>query len=379
MKKAFFAIAVLLFLILVLSGCALFEPETETIVIPSQEEKQTENEGIQPFKVKTIYRLPDEFTNAGQLLGWSGKDSVIASNKKVNMSEQTVLKRMAPPYEKSEIISGIQMDSPLIELSPDGSLIREISVTRYGTKLKLISLKDGKETEVANFSNNKDLYLQNVAWSNNNQYLCYLVIDPIESGKAFVHLLDVGNQSSTTYTIKNYGKGKSLTKINVSDDGHSVLLTAFQTGKTKKNIIMLGTVNGKSIDIQYEHQSDEDQVAWLNNDQFVFLGTDGTLFEYDQRTKELSVLLEKVEGFKLSKDRKCIAYSTYDQDTIYAGKIQGNNVLSNEPVYHGLKPSQMYWSPGEKGLLVYGQKFYSPSSNTQTMTTDGQILLIEFQ
>ncbi|GKS11240.1 hypothetical protein YDYSY3_22400 [Paenibacillus chitinolyticus] len=379
MKNALFAIAVLLFLILVLSGCALFEPETETIVIPSQEEKQTGNEGIQPFKVKTIYRLPDEFTNAGQLLGWSGKDSVIASNKKVNLSEQTVLKRMAPPYEKSEIISGIQMDSPLIELSPDGSLIREISITRYGTKLKLISLKDGKETEVANFSNNKDLYIQNVAWSNNNQYLCYLVIDPIESGKAFIHLLDVGNQSSTTYTIKNYGKGNSLTKINVSDDGHSVLLSAFQTGKTKKNIIMLGTVNGNSIDIQYEHQSAEDQVAWLNNDQFVFLGTDGTLFEYDQRTKELSVLLEKVEGFKLSKDRKCIAYSTYDQDTIYAGKIQGNNVLSNEPVYHGLKPSQMYWSPGEKGLLVYGQKFYSPSSNTQTMTTDGQALLIEFQ
>lgn len=376
--KKITTVAVFLVLVLVLSSCDWFGPKTETIVIPGQEGKQSENEGIPPFQVKTIYRLPDEIINSGQLLGWSGTNSVIAAQRKDSLSEQTVLKRITSPYEKSETISGIQMDSPQIELSPDGAFIREISTTGSGTKLKLISLKDGKETEVAHFKYIEQLYLQDVAWANNGQYLSYLVMDPTASGEAEIRLLNIRNKSSVTYTLKGFAKGNDLAKVNVSDDGHSVLLTALQIGKTKKTIIMLGTVNGNSIDIQYEHQSDENHADWLNNDQFVFLGTDGTLFEYDQRTKELSVLLEKVEEFKLSQDRKCIAYSTYDQDTIYAGKIQGNNVLSNEPVYHGLKPSQMYWSPDDKGLLVYGQKFYSPSSNSQTMTMDEQALLIEF-
>ncbi|MFB6365587.1 WD40 repeat domain-containing protein [Paenibacillus elgii] len=370
----------ILFLVMVLSGCGLFGPKTETIIIPSEEEGQRVDKDFQPFQVKKIYRLPEEFTSAGQLLGWSGPRAVVASSRKISTPESMFLNRLTYPYEKSEWIPGIKADSPNIELSPDGKNLSEISTTASGTVLKMISLEDGKETEIAKFRFSEQVFPQDATWSNNSRYLCYLAIDPRERGNARISVYDIHNQTSKTYPLTGLAGGKTLIKINVSDDGQSVLLTTMQWGQSgRMNMIMMGTVKANAIEIQYEHQIGREQIAWVNNDQCVFSGTDGTLYVYDRRNGELSVLLEKVGEFDLSRDRKNIAYSLYNQDTIYAGKIQGKNVLFNEPVYHGLIPSQVFWSPDNNSLLIYGQKFYSPSQNTQPNATDGQSLIIEFQ
>ena len=80
------------------------------------------------------------------------------------------------------------------------------------------------------------------------------------------------------------------------------------------------------------------------------------MYVYDRRNHELSILLEKVDSFEFSQDRKYVAYSQNGEDTIYAGKLQGKNVLSAEPIYHGVIPSKMYWSSDHRRLLVNGRK-----------------------
>ncbi len=99
-----------------------------------------------------------------------------------------------------------------------------------------------------------------------------------------------------------------------------MLLTALHGQQYR---IMTGNVSDDGITVQKKRQNSYAEPVWLNNDQFVFLSTGETLYEYDLRNSELSVLLENVAVFKISNDRKKIAYSLYDKDNTYAGKPQG--------------------------------------------------------
>ncbi|MBN3523014.1 WD40 repeat domain-containing protein [Paenibacillus apiarius] len=376
-KRFILSLGILSLMLMLLSSCNL-GPKTETIIIPSKEEEHTEDQGSRPFQVNKIYRLPDDFTSAGQLLGWTSTNSVVASYRK-SSTDRMMIKRLTHPYEQSEFVPGIHMEVPDMQLSPDGKYICEISKSRV--VLNLISLENGKETEVAKINSLEQLFVQDVAWSGNGRYLGYLVVDPRDNGVTSLGVYDAETQSSKTFKLKGIPSGNTILKINVSDDGRSVLLTTFQYDQSgEKNYIMMGTNTGEGeIEIQFEHQIGREQNAWINNNQFAFLGIDGTLYEYDRRNGELSVLLDKVGNFKFSHDKKSIAYSLYDQDIIYAGKIQGKNVLYNEPVYRGILPSYIYWSLDNNSLLIHGQKLFSPSQMTQTDSTVGQSFIIEFQ
>ncbi|MFP3381062.1 hypothetical protein SB767_32590, partial [Bacillus sp. SIMBA_069] len=68
-------------------------------------------------------------------------------------------------------------------------------------------------------------------------------------------------------------------------------------------------------------------------------------------------------------DKKSIAYSLDGENIIYVGKLQGRNVLYNEPVYHGIVPTNMYWSLDNKKLFIQGQ----------TDSTEGQSFILEFE
>jgi hypothetical protein len=379
-KRFILGLGTLSLMVLLLSGC-FSGPETETIVIPGIEEVSTDDQGTRPFQVKKIYRLPDGFTSAGRLLGWSSSSSVVASFKNMSLPGRMMLKRLNYPYEKSEQIPGIHPDDSEVMLSPDGKHISEISMSAAETTLKLISLPDGKASEVAKFRMRDQLFLQDVAWSSNSKYLAYLVIDPSQNGSDSLRLYNIGTQTSRIYQLKDFPKGErdTLLSINVSDDGRGVLFTVYPYDQPGRTYMMMGTVAGSDIELQYKHQIGREENAWITNDQFVFLGTDGTLYEYDRRNSELSVLLEKVGSFAFSHDKKSIAYSLHDQDIIYAGKMQGKNILYNEPVYHGILPTEMYWSPDNSSLLIHGQKLFSPSQVTHTDSTDRQSFIIEFQ
>ncbi|MBE7901128.1 hypothetical protein [Paenibacillus polymyxa] len=364
--------------ILLLSGCGS-EPKTETVVIADSNEVSSTDQSSRPFQVQKIYRLPDRFANRGQLLGWSSGDAIIASFGAMTILKRGTLERLTYPYEQSKIISEIDKVTSNTILSPDGKYICEVSPSSSETTLKLISLQDGKEKEIDRISTRNESYVQYVSWSSNSSYISYLVENLVDHGADSLYIYDVGSQTSSKYQLKGILKEDTLLSVNLANDGRSVLLQLFGAKQGQKKVLTLGKVSGKNIEFQYERQIGGDSVAWMNNDQFVFLGTDNSLYEYDQRNGELSVILEKVLDFEFSPDRKNIAYTVYDQNVTYVAKVQGRNILYNEPVYRGIVPTHMYWNPNNKSVLLQGQKQLDSSQTAPTDSPSKESLIIELK
>ncbi|MFP3388427.1 hypothetical protein [Brevibacillus sp. SIMBA_040] len=355
-------------LVTLLSGCSA-GPQTETIIISRQEEINNVDQTSGPFQVKKIYRLPYEFTSLGDLLGWSSSDSVVASFKMGSMPERIELKSLAYPFKQNQIISEVKIDDSQMILSPDGKHLCEISWSNSGVNLKLLSLEDGKETEIAKFS--YPIYVQDISWSDNSRYLGYLTFDSSGREKNNLRLYDMKSRTSKIYELKDFAREDTPISMNVSDDGRGVLFTMFpeHIDQSRKRSILLGEITDNKVEKRFTREFGGKQNAWISNDQFVFLGYDGTLYEYDRRNGALSVILERISTFKLSPDKKSIAYSLDGENIIYVGKLQGRNVLYNEPVYHGIVPTNMYWSLDNKKLFIQGQ----------TDSTEGQSFILEFE
>jgi WD40 repeat protein len=400
-RKRFAVLSVLLAIIILLSGCG-GGTRSETIVIPSTEDEHVADSGSAPFQVKTIYRLSIPDTNNDQLLGWTDSESVVGLFQDIPGATRNLtqsLQRLSPPYEQPEMMQNMDIEPWNLELSPNGKYIAGIKKTKDGNVLKLISLSDGRETIMATIKPRHDLLLTELTWSDNSRYISYLVTDvatdvatgPVRGqtdvGVATNPVVKMAVYDTTArqvkvYPLKGLRNTGSVSEVKMSDDGQSALIVV-QNERTIS--ISMGTINGNSFHIKYEHQAGGDQMAWLNKDQFVFLGTEGEIYEYDRRNMALSVLLERVLSFQLSQDRKYIAYSQKDNDTIsiFAGKLQGNNVLYKESVYQGVFPSVMYWSPHNDSLLVNGRKIYS-TSRQQTnpepsVVSYNQPFIIKFQ
>ncbi|MCJ8013701.1 WD40 repeat domain-containing protein [Paenibacillus sp. KQZ6P-2] len=382
-NKRFVALPVLFtVLIILLSGCAR-GLQSETIVIPSTEDEHIVDSGSKPFQVKTIYRLPISETNDSQLLGWTDPESVVGlfqDDPGATRHLTQSLQRLKPPYEQLEKMQSMNVDPRNIEMSPNGKYIVGFNKTQDG--MKLISLSDGRETTIGIFKPSEGLLKTKLTWSDNSRYISYLITDVNAGSEVKMAVYDTTAGQVNLYPLKCLQNSSSISEAKMSDDGQSVLIVV---RNKRTNSICMGTVDGSSVNIEYEHQTGGDQMAWLNKDQFVFLGTEGTLYEYDRRNKALSVLLEKVLSFQLSQDRKYIAYSQQDNDSIsiYAGKLQGNNVLYKTSVYQGFLPSEMFWSLDNDSLLINGQKIYSAprvqASKEPGPVSYNQPFIIKFQ
>lgn len=369
----------LLILIMLMSGCTQGQ-RSETIVIPSTEENHASDQGSRSFQVKTIYRLPDSVTDNDEVLGWTAPDTVIGLFKIVRSSERMKrnLQRISIPYENLTNMQNVDSNTHFLELSPDGKYISGITKTQDGDSLTLISLSDGQHKEVARFNSREQLLVQKLSWSSDSRYLCYLFTDSTGRQES-LGIYDTDADITKDYHLTGFGNTGNITAVKISDDGRSMLFSMLHS--SRKSSVVLGIINGSEVEVQYEHQTGGEQISWLNNDQFVYLGTEGTLYEYDRRNSELSVLLENVERFEFSQNRKYIAYSLNEKDSIFAGKLQGKNILYEEPVYHGINPSQMLWSPDNNSLLVNGEKIYSRLSRTPMVASpsDHQPFIIKFQ
>ncbi|MHB0882660.1 WD40 repeat domain-containing protein [Paenibacillus sp. SEL1] len=376
--KYFVMLLVVSLVVLLLSAC-VSEPKTETVVIADSNEVSSADQSSRPFQVQKIYRLPDRFANTGQLLGWTSGDAVIASFGAMTILKRGTLERLTYPYEQSKPIPGIGNVTSNTILSPDGKYICEVSPSSSETTLKLISLQDGKEKKIDRINTRNQSYVQYLSWSANSSYISYLVENPLDNGADSLYIYDMGSQTSDKYQLKGIIKEDTLLSVNISNDGRSVLLQLFRVKQGQKKVLTMGKVSGKNIEFQYERQIGGDSVAWMNNDQFVFLGTDNSLYEYDRRNGELSVILEKVFDFEFSPDRKNIAYTVYDQNVTYVGKVQGRNILYKEPVYRGIVPTHIYWNPNNKSVLLQGQKQLDSSQTASTDSPSKESLIIELK
>ncbi|MDA1476904.1 WD40 repeat domain-containing protein [Bacillus changyiensis] len=368
-KKQFIIWSVVLLCLVIFVFSHNVGKSSETIIIPSHEENHIEDQKIHPFQVKTIYRLPE----VDQLLGWSSSNSIIGFFIEKETSERSHLQQLSYPYEKPKLLKKIESNNNKLKMSPDGkSIIEENS-----TSLKLISLTNEKKIEIASYSSNQQ-YFGEISWSNNSRYVCFLVINT-KNNKANVNVFDTDSKTLKTYPLKGFGSMDTFTKVNISDNGRGLLLMIPTNQSGQQYSMMMGTISNKGFNIQYQRQISHGEPVWLNNDQLVFLGNGETLYEYDRRNKELSVLREKVAFFKFSNDRKKIAYSLYDKDSIYAGKLQGKNILFEEPIYHGTIPEEIYWSPDSNNLLFYGQKQYSAAETSPAGFYNNQAYIITFK
>lgn len=365
-------------IMILLSGCGM-GPTTKTIIIPGQEDVNVEEPNSHPFQVNKIYRLPDEITTSSPLLGWSSSNAVLAVTQNAGITGQTELRRVVNPYEQSKVVLGMDNIDAQMLLSPDGKYVSQIVRSASQITLKIISLADGHQTEVAKISTNDAYFLQDVSWSGNSKYLSYLLVGYQGEEYSRLRSYDVETKTTKSYTLLGLASRDTVLTMQMSDDGSSVLLAINPPGRYGSINLLVGTVHGDTIKIQYERERGSEQYAWLTTEQFVFLGSDRTLYIYDKRSSELSILLEKVNYFQLSHDKKSIAYSLYDQDVFYVGKIQGKNILSNEPVYRGLIANEIFWSQNNKSVLVRGQKMFSTSQAITSDTKDRQTFIFEFQ
>ncbi|WP_411350095.1 hypothetical protein [Paenibacillus sp. WLX2291] len=367
---------------LILSACSA-APKTDVVIIPDNDESPIVDQTSKPVQVKKIYRLPGHFSNTGRLMGWSAHDEVISAMGFMSVLEQGTLEQMAYPFEKSKPNTVIGHINYNTFLSPDGNYFCEILNSSNETVLKLVSMQTGKKTILTRVSDSST-YVQNVTWSPNSQYVSYLIDKPVYNmnakQSANLHIYNMASHTDTSYPLTLLAAQDSLFHVDIANNGTSVLLQSYQANHDHKKVLTMVEAADKKLDIQYEREIGGDDVSWITNDQFVFLGSDESLYEYDRRNGELSVILDHVLDFDFSPDRKSIAYtSAQDQNVVFVGKMQGRNVLYREPVYRGMVPYNMFWNQDSKSLLIQGSKPWNPA---QTSSADGyadEALVIELE
>ncbi|QHW29555.1 WD40 repeat domain-containing protein [Paenibacillus rhizovicinus] len=358
-KKKYAPLAVLtaISLLLLTSSC-MGNPRSETIIIPAADEDQTnEGDNAQSFQVQTIYRLPALAATDISLLGWTSNADLVGldAESRASMTTGLRLQRLGKPYEQFKPLDSLIPGANWFGLSPNGRQIAYIAKSTTGTALTLLSLTDGKAVQSAAPPNSEwQLQSRTLNWSGNSRFLSYLVSGEDRTEQRIV-VCDSADGQVKLYPLTGLQDFGEIVKVVLSDDGSGALI---ETGKT----VAFAKRSGSGYAVQYDHPSGNGESEWVNDSQFAFLGFDGTLFQYDSRNGELSVLLEKVDSFRLSPDRKLIAYTLNDQDTIFAGRLQGNNVLYKGSVYQGVYPFQMTWSPDGGALLVDGSKRYARSA-----------------
>ncbi|TCM96474.1 hypothetical protein EV294_105341 [Paenibacillus sp. BK033] len=345
---------VVMALLLTASGC-MGNPRSETIVIPESEADQPAvgaNVG-KLFQVKTIYPLEKWFAKF-EVLGWTNEEEIVgyASDNVPSGSPYDGLQLLAPPFDQpKQLTASLNAGKDLLSLSPDGRLIASLSDSKNGYSLELQSV-DGRQNYSIDEPVPKQpqrLFSRNLRWSNDSRYLSYLVLGDRRDQLNLV-VYNVRQGSFKQLALQGMPDMKNSASAVLSEDGNRLLI---DNGR----LVSLAELNddGRFV-VRYDHASTQNGCFWVDANRFIFLGADGTLFQYDSRNGELTVLLEKIVSFSLSPDRKMIAYTQNDGDIIYAGKLQGNNLLSQTAVYQGFVPSLMKWSIGNGELLVAGSK-----------------------
>jgi len=342
--------------LLLLSGCAS-GLRTETIIIPDQSEIVPDAGSGHVLELNKLYRLPGMEEYKVNLWRWLTKDSLVELSW--GSSGWESVNQYARPYEQPEKLvelAGYPLE--LSEWSPNGRYLAHLSPSLadhpQSLLLTLVSIPGGagEESETPHyFPRSAERKLM---WSSNSRFVSYFTMN--EQGEVGIAAYDTQSGEMKHYTMPEQDKSAILHSVKLSAEGDGVIIVRSEPGKLKG--FALGKWKGSQFVIEYEHSLHEGEgIEWLDPNRLIFAGTDGTLFIYDRRNGDLSVLKDQSGAFALSADRHYIAYST-DEATVEVAKLQGNNLLNTSTVYHGLIAAEMAWSPDNSGLLVRGRKPY---------------------
>ncbi|RAV23044.1 hypothetical protein [Paenibacillus contaminans] len=367
--------AFLLTVCFLLTGC-LSQARSETIIIPESGDELSTSGKSEMFDVKTIYRVLDKQTDDGIPLGWIDRSSLLGF-----FGEQTrspSLERVDYPYEARLKLRNADAKAGYIALSPSGGMIASLVQTETGDNaMKLISLSDQQESIVARISN-EQIRSSKFGWSNNGRYLVYIVRNG-ESGSIQISVYDTKEKTTKSYTVPGWKPKDTISSVHIADDA---LSAAIIKDSGKLSYVLYGALDVSGWTAQYEHPANRDSsVEWIHNDQIAFIGSEGSLYAYDRRNAALSVLIDQIGLFRLSPDRKVIAY-LQDKDTVYAASLYGNNVMNKTQLFKGIVPSQISWSPDNGKLLLSGRKSYAEQDVPRPVAPEvisNQNMVIEFR
>ncbi|WP_435171992.1 hypothetical protein [Paenibacillus glycanilyticus] len=350
-KARFRLYLVLAALLLTVSGC-MGNPRSETIVIPDSEAGQpTVGASVgKAFQVKTIYPLGKWFDKLG-VLGWTNEEELVGYySGSVPGSPYDGLQLLAPPYnELKRLTTSLNAGQDLLSLSPDGKQLARLSKSGNGYSLILIPVDGSTSKSIEGPVQTQRLFSRSLQWSSDNRYLSYLALGDRRDQLSLV-VCDVRQGTSKQVPLQGMSDMKNSASAALSEDGGLLLID-------NGTLVSMAKLNDEGrFEVIYDHPSAMNGSFWIDANRFIFLGADGTLFQYDSRNGELTVLQEKIASFSLSADRERIAYTQNDGEIIYVGKLQGNNLLSQTAVYQGFVPSLMKWSIGNGKLLVAGSK-----------------------
>ncbi|NQX69013.1 hypothetical protein HQN90_23060 [Paenibacillus alba] len=358
-----------------LTGC-LRETRSETIIIPDSGDEAATNEKNELFDVKTIYRVLDKSTESAMPLGWMDQDALLSL-----FGEQTSsasLDRVDYPYESHLKLRNADMQANHITLSPNGQVVASTVRKDDGTyAVILVSLTDQQQTSIGRISNEQIVSVK-FGWSNNGRYLIYITRSGV-NGEAQISVYDTTGNMMKGYTFTGWNPKDTISSVHIADDAQSM---AVVKTTDKLSYVQFGTWNETEFASKYEHLVARDSgVEWIHNDQIAFIGPEGTLYAYDRRNTALSILIEQIGMFRLSPDRKYIAYSQ-DKDTLYVASLYGNNVLNKTQIFKGIVPAQMNWSPDNGKLLLSGLKAYEQDQPRVVIAPgviSNQNMVIEFK
>lgn len=359
--------------IAILPGC-LRTPRSETIIIPDSEEDIMNDSRDEAIEVKTIYRLPNQEEDTRIWLGWMDKDAILGVYGVTNGQTKGV-ERSNYPYENAMKLWDFDENTVIDSLSPDGRYAAAIQVGGKENVISLLTLSDQKQIKIEQLTDSQ-LKSRRVMWSNNSRYLTY-VTQSTQNAQVMLNVFDIEKKSINHYSFEDWKRTDIILFAKVSDDGLGIIIVKDKDGQSQ---MLLGSLHGSEINGQYEQLlSDDGLVDWLTNDQIAFVDTEGSFVTYDRRNGAFSNLLEQIGSFQISHDRKYIAYS--QGDTVYAGKLQGNNILNEKSIYQGLVPAQLAWSPDNSKLLINGWKPYEMMNPRQAAprVLNSQPFVIEFK
>ncbi|MZQ86780.1 hypothetical protein GQF01_32200 [Paenibacillus sp. 5J-6] len=350
-RRQLVVITILFLVTILLTGCST-RTRSDTIIIPDTEESSTLKGEHGVYDVKTIYRMLSKTSEQGTPLGWSSPTSVLTLFE--GHEKLPSLDRVDAPYEEHLKLLSIEAKSIYMSLSPNGQSIAYAKQQTNGTiGLNLTTITDQKELVITAIAIDQIRSLK-LGWSNNSRYLVYIMNKPENEG-AIIGVYDMMEHRMKSYWYDGWNQADIIDSIQLADDAQSM---AIVRSSGKQFYVEIDTWNGNAANRQYEHLAANDsQIEWIHNDQIAFIGQENTLYAYERRNAALSVLVEGVNMFRLSTDRKSIAFSQ-NKDTVYAASLYGNNVLNKTQLFKGVVPSFIAWSSDNRRLLLSGWKPY---------------------